>query len=410
MMGLMVEGAVRIERQPGETGGAMSAVLNNGSGPKPHVLVADDSRVIRKAVSKILGGDFDLIEAEDGESAWEQLAKDERIEVVMTDIDMPKLDGYGLICRVRAADQSRVRDLPIIVITGAEDEVTRERAYACGATDFITKPIDGVQLLARARAHAKLDETVRKLSEMETTLGEQSAVDALTQLHSRRFVLDRGEQDFAYAKRHSAELSVVRIDVDNFRVLYDTHGDEVCDQLIVWLAKIVAASVRVEDTAARMQGAQFAIHMPGTARMDAAVVSERVRNAVAAAPFKHNTLSLPITVSLGLSTHSHDRGETFQELLRSADKNLTLAKASGGNRLGIGYEEELQAPEESVIEQPDMETALKLIEKGEGGKLIPYLPEIAARLLPLLEMCNRNLDLDIRDAIDAMKDKLSSMK
>lgn len=388
----------------------MSAVPNNGSGPKPHVLVADDSRVIRKAVSKILGGDFDLIEAEDGESAWEQLAKDERIEVVMTDIEMPKLDGYGLICRVRAADQTRVRDLPIIVITGAEDDITRERAYACGATDFITKPIDGVQLLARARAHAKLDETVRKLNEVETVLGEQAATDALTQLHSRRFLVSRGEQDFAYAKRRGMDLSVVRIDVDEFRALYDTHGDEVCNLLIVWLAKIIAASVRTEDTAARLQGAHFAALMTGTGRMDAAVVCERIRNSVAAAPFKHGALSIPVTVSLGLVTLGHDSANSFEELLRSADKNITLAKASGGNRLGIGYEEELQAPEESVIERPDMETAIKLIEKGESGKLAPYLPEIATRLLPLLELCNRNLDLEIRDAIDEMKEKLSSMK
>ena len=134
----------------------MSTAMNNGS--KPRVLVADDSRVIRKAVTKILGNDFELVEAEDGESAWDQLGKQDRVDVLMTDIEMPKLDGYGLICRVRAAEQSNLRDMPIIVITGAEDEVTRERAYACGATDFITKPIDSVQLLARARAHAKLDE------------------------------------------------------------------------------------------------------------------------------------------------------------------------------------------------------------------------------------------------------------
>lgn len=387
----------------------MSAVIGNGSGTKPHVLVADDSRVIRKAVTKILGNDFELIEADDGESAWEQIAKDERIEVLMTDIEMPKLDGYGLICRVRAADHSRLRDLPIIVITGAEDDVTRERAYACGATDFITKPIDGVQLLARARAHAKLDETVRKLSETEVALEEQSATDALTQLHSRRFLVDRGEQDLAYAKRHGAELSVVRIDVDDFRTIYDTHGDDVSNQLIVWLAKIVAASVRTEDTAARIRGAQFAVLMPGTGRMDAAVVAERVRNAVTAAPFKHGSLTVPVSVSGGLATHGHDSGNTFEDMLSSADKNLTLAKASGGNRLGVGYEEEL-APEVAVIEQPDMETALKMIENGDSGKLIPYLPELVARVLPLLELGNRNLDLDIRDAIDAIKDKLSSMK
>ncbi len=388
----------------------MSAVMNQGNGTKPHVLVADDSKVIRKAVSKILGNDFQLVEAEDGALAWDQLLKDERIEVLMTDIEMPQLDGYGLICRVRAAEVGRLRELPIIVITGAEDDLTRERAYACGATDFITKPIDGVQLLARARAHAKLDEAVRKLSEMETALDQQSATDALTQLKSRRYLLDRGEQDFAYAKRHSGELSLVRLDIDNFRALYDTHGDEVCNQLIVWLAKIISTCIRTEDTAARVQGAQFALLMPGTARMDAAVVADRIRTAVAAAPFKHGSVVLPVTASLGLVTRQNDPAATFEELLHAADKNMTLAKASGGNRLGVGYEQELQAPEEAIIEQPDMETALKMIESGDGGKLLPYLPELAARLVPLIELCNRNLDLDLRDAIDSVKDKLNLMK
>jgi two-component system cell cycle response regulator len=386
----------------------MSAVPANSA--KKHVLVADDSRVIRKAVSKILGNDFDLVEAEDGESAWDQLEKDDRIEVLMTDIEMPKLDGYGLICRVRAADQTRVRDLPIIVITGAEDDVTRERAYACGATDFITKPIDGVQLLARARAHAKLDEAIRKLSEMETTLGEQAATDSLTQLHSRRYLIDKGEQDLAYAKRHDTELAVARVDVDNFRALYDMHGDDLCNKLTVWLSKIITSSVRTEDTAARIKGAQFAIVMPGTAKMAAAVVCERIRSAAAAAPFKHEAHTVPVTVSVGLVTHTNEHVNNFEELLNLADKNLTLAKASGGNRLGIGYEDELQAPEEAIIEQPDMETALKMLEKGDGGKLMPYLPELASRLIPFLEMCNRNLDLDIKEAIDALKEKIASMK
>jgi len=186
---------------------------------KVRVLVADDSRVIRKAISKILSNEFDLVETEDGESAWELLQKDSSIEVLVSDIEMPKLDGYSLICRIRATENERVRSVPIIVITGADDELTRERAFACGATDFIIKPIDGVQLLARTRAHAKLDQTTRKLEETETALEDQTAVDPLTKLHSRRFFLQRGVQDLAYAKRHNSELSVIRVDIDNFRTI-----------------------------------------------------------------------------------------------------------------------------------------------------------------------------------------------
>ncbi len=377
---------------------------------KVRVLVADDSRVIRKAINKILSNEFELIEAEDGETAWEHLLKDDSIEVLVSDIEMPKLDGYSLICRIRAAETERVRNVPIIVITGADDELTRERAFACGATDFIIKPIDGVQLLARTRAHAKLDQTTRRLEETATALEEQTAVDPLTQLHSRRYFIQRGVQDLAYAKRHNSDLSVIRIDIDNFRTIYKQHGDQVSDQILVWLAKILTATCRTEDTVARIGGGEFAIIAPSSGRMEAAVLCERVRTAVAAEPFKHANLSIALTTSLGLSTLGRDPGESIEELLGLAEQRMTLAKAAGGNRLGVSYQEEAPKPEEAIIEQPDLETALKMLGANEGGKLVPFLPDLIGRCMPLLEFCNKKLDLGLGFAIESLKDKLSDMR
>jgi diguanylate cyclase (GGDEF)-like protein len=377
---------------------------------KVRVLVADDSRVIRKAINKILSNEFELIEAEDGETAWEHLLKDNSIEVLVSDIEMPKLDGYSLICRIRAAEAERVRNVPIIVITGADDELTRERAFACGATDFIIKPIDGVQLLARTRAHAKLDQATRKLEETATALEEQTAVDPLTQLHSRRYFIQRGVQDLAYAKRHNSDLSVIRIDIDNFRTIYKQHGDQVSDQILIWLAKILMATCRTEDTVARIGGGEFAIIAPSSGRMEAAVLCERARTAVIADPFKHGNLSLPLTVSLGMSTLGRDPGESIEELLTLAEQRMTLAKAAGGNRLGVSYQEEAPKPEEAVIEQPDLETALKMLGANEGGKLVPFLPDLIGRCMPLLEFCNKKLDLGLGFAIESLKDKLSDMR
>lgn len=377
---------------------------------KVRVLVADDSRVIRKAISKILSNEFDLVETEDGETAWERLLKDDSIEVLVSDIEMPKLDGYSLICRIRAAESERVRSVPIIVITGADDELTRERAFACGATDFIIKPIDGVQLLARTRAHAKLDQTTRKLEETATALEEQTAVDPLTQLHSRRYFIQRGVQDLAYARRHNSDLSVIRVDIDNFRSLYKKHGDQVSDQILVWLAKILVATSRTEDTVARIGGGEFAIIAPSSGRMEAAVLCERARTAVTAEAFKSGSLSIPLTVSLGLSTLGRDPGETIEELLALAEQRMTLAKAAGGNRLGVSYQEEAPKPEEAIIEQPDLETALKMLGANEGGKLVPFLPDLINRCIPLLEFCNKKLDLGLGFAIESLKDKLSDMR
>lgn len=377
---------------------------------KVRVLVVDDSRVIRKAINKILSNEFDLIEAEDGESAWEQLLRDESVEVLVSDIEMPKLDGYSLICRIRAADAERVRNVPIIIITGADDELTRERAFACGATDFIIKPIDGVQLLARTRAHAKLDQTTRQLEETSAALEEQTAVDPLTQLHSRRYFVQRGVQDLAYAKRHHNDLSVIRIDIDNFRSIYKKYGDQASDQILIWLAKILVATSRTEDTAARIGGGEFAILTPSSGRMEAAVLCERMRTAVIAGPFKNESVSLPLTISLGLATLGRDPGDTIEELLALSEQRLTLAKAAGGNRLGISYQEEAPKLEETVIEQPDFETALKMLGANEGGKLVPFLPDLLSRCIPMLEFCNKQLDLGLGFAIESLKDKLSDMR
>lgn len=115
---------------------------------KPHVLVVDDSRVVRRTIVKFLAPYFHTIEAENGVAGWRLLNQSSRIELVISDIQMPEMDGYSLICKVRAADDPGLRDIPVIVITSAEDDISRERAYACGANDFVLKPFNTTQLLS----------------------------------------------------------------------------------------------------------------------------------------------------------------------------------------------------------------------------------------------------------------------
>lgn len=387
-----------------------SAAKKEKAGDRVRVLVVDDSRVIRKAIGKILGDEFDLVEAEDGESGWQRLLQDEQIELVVADVEMPKLDGYALVCRIRAADPERVRTVPVIVITGAHDDITRDRAFACGATDFITKPIDAQQLLARTRAHAKVDQVMPTFGETSLNVEDPTAVDPLTQLHSRRYFLQRGIQDLSYAKRHNTPVSLLRADLDNFRALYREYGDHVCDEMLVWLAKIINSFTRTEDTSARIGGGEFALLAPATNRADAAALAERLREAVAREPFKHEDQSVPLTVSLGLATFGQDAADTIEGLLATANQRLTLAKADGGNRLGVDYQDEVAAPEQTVMEEPDLETALKMLADGRGGELTPYLPDLLARLMPLLELSNTELDLGMSFAVESLKDKLSDLK
>jgi len=136
---------------------------------KPHILVVDDSRVVRRTIAKFLTPYFQLTEAENGAAAWQVLRQSSSIELVISDIQMPEMDGYSFICKVRAEDDAGLRDIPIIVITSAEDDVTRERAYACGANDFVLKPFDNKQLLECVKGQlADYREAVEKV-EVETT-------------------------------------------------------------------------------------------------------------------------------------------------------------------------------------------------------------------------------------------------
>ena len=117
--------------------------------PLPKVLIVDDSRMVRASVIKLIRGRFEFREEADGEAGWQALLVDPTIHLVLTDIGMPQLDGYGLLERVRASKLSRIHDLPVIVISGDEDDSARERARRLGANDFITKGIRATELLAR---------------------------------------------------------------------------------------------------------------------------------------------------------------------------------------------------------------------------------------------------------------------
>ncbi|MBV8664959.1 MAG: response regulator [Burkholderiaceae bacterium] len=123
---------------------------------KPRILIADDSRLVRAVLIKRIEGLFEFREAVDGEQAWEILLGDAEIRVVISDLTMPRLDGYGLLQRIRTSDLARIRELPVVVVSGSDEVAERERAKAAGADDLITKGIGAAQLLSRLDVLARL--------------------------------------------------------------------------------------------------------------------------------------------------------------------------------------------------------------------------------------------------------------
>ena len=363
-----------------------------GPQAKPRVLIADDSRVVRLAIKRILGTTYDLVEVGDGASAWERVRADAEIQALITDIEMPNVDGYELICRIRGAEETRLRELPVIAITGAEDEETKQRAFACGATDFIIKPIDAIQLQARVQAYVRYDQATRDLTEKSVILEDQAIMDTVTGLSSRRYLLQRGEQDLAFAVRRGNDLSLIRVDIDHFKKLYKTHGDDVSEALLAWFGKLFFDTARTEDTVARVGGAQFAI-LANATNIDAATkLCQRLQEAVANQPYRHGKLTIPIVLSMGLASLVQDRRENIDDLLKLAHQRLCHAQSEGGDRVcstilpDMQVEEAIALPVESPddilpsLEEPAADPALTHTVTEFG--LIDGVVELSVEALP----------------------------
>jgi CheY-like chemotaxis protein len=169
---------------------------------KPRVLIADDSRIVRATLIKRIEGIFEFREALDGEQAWETLLIDPSIRVVITDLTMPKLDGYGLLNRIRNSKISRIRNLPVVVVSGSDELEERERAKAAGATDLITKGMDTAQLLTRLDILSKLVTSQREFEQSLEALVKRGPGDANQLLASSEHLTAQAEAMLENAIKH----------------------------------------------------------------------------------------------------------------------------------------------------------------------------------------------------------------
>lgn len=361
---------------------------NAGQG-KPRLLVVDDSRVMRKAAERMLGERFDVVTAEHGEDGWQKIRADHSIQVVFTDLSMPELDGYGLLERIRTDDDSGIAGLPVIVVTGAEnDEAAREKALDMGATDFISKPFNSTDLTARATAHANYQRE-RKV------MAEQTTIDSMTGLGNQNYLQQRLKQELAFAARQGHKLSVLRADVDGFKTLFIKAGKEAADAVLAKLGEIINELVRKEDTAARIGLDQFAILLPTADAPGAAIFANRLCRQVRETPIEYKGHKVKVTLSIGVLTPEPHPGATPRSVLEEATLVLKSAIDGGGNR--VNTEQELRkgskaalpsSPEapEPVSDEINVEQALALLAEGKVNLVKTYLPQLRKRLAPLLKL------------------------
>lgn len=371
---------------------------------KPRILAVDDSRVMRVAIKKILGKDYDVIEAEHGEDAWTLLLNDNSIQVVFTDLSMPYLDGYGLLERMRTATDVRLQEMPVIIITGKEDDdQAKQQALDRGASDFISKPFESIQLLARAKAHVQFKETSNKLSNVEAKLERQAAVDEVTGLGGQRYFCKAADDTIAYLQRHGGQYVLVRMDLDNFNQIFIKNGKLVADTLLKTIGTHLSQLVRQEDMLARVGLSKFAMFLRDTPISKAEQLAERLRSSIAGMKFKlSNKEVLQLTVSLGIYEPSLDTKDDIKSLIELTEGFLSQAVSKGGN-CWVSHTDTPAITEEHV----NLETALAHITHGETGKLAKQAHALLKRLMPVLDFIGNQLGGETKNLIDKLKQHIN---
>lgn len=291
------------------------------------VLVVDDDPDLRAFLRDLLSGyGYDVAAVGDAESAREMLGSEgSRPELVLLDLAMPGTNGFDLLCMLRNAPETR--DLPALVISGF---TRREYAATClerGADDYISKPFDGRELVARVQSHLR---RARERHQWRT----RSCTDPLTGLLNRRAFLERLEQEIVRAGRECRGLAVSFIDVDSFKQINDELGHAVGDLVLQLVAHELSGTLRRCDLPARWGGDEFVVALPGADRHKAADAIERLRRGV----LEHSTqlLPRPVGLSVGVGCLGDEVAPTDKQtalrLVEAADRSMYADKRRRSRR------------------------------------------------------------------------------
>lgn len=376
---------------------------------RPKILVVDDSPTMCLAMRRLLAGDFEVVEAKDGDAAWDIISRDVGIQVVFSDLMMPSMNGFQLLRLIRESVHPRINQLPVVIITGlSDDERMQQRAMHLGATDFISKPFDALQLRARARSYVHLDQTARKLERATKALELESTIDPLTGLANRQYLMKHGPELLSFAIRHATSISLLRINIDHFDVLEQNQGEGVAEKVLVNIGRIISSSVRSEDSVARIGRSDFAVLMIGAGSAAARATAEKIHQIMRKTGYRSGQTRFRMTVSEGLVTPALTESLHFDEVLKVAELRLQRGMREGGDQLVFEREPDhasVITPQEEAL---TIDEALVLVRAGETAKVDAQLKRMMVRLYPLLVYGNRHMKLGLDDALNRMRDRLKS--
>lgn len=304
------------------------------------LVVDDDPSTARLVRDWYRDRPFEILEAGDGDNGVRR-ALAERPDIILLDLVMPGVDGFGA-CRALKADPA-TRGIPVILLSAKREASTKAEGFEAGVDDYVTKPFDFEEVDARIRAmlrkrelYLTLENANRELQATNAQLEELATVDELTGLANYRVFKEKLREEWLRSARYETPLSVIMLDLDDFKQINDTLGHPAGDRVLREFAMLVTGGARATDVAARYGGEEFGLILPHTVGERAVRVAERIRRAVEAFEFLDGAERIRVTVSAGVATvEAASTDGDPDSLVAASDRALYAAKNAGKNRVFV---------------------------------------------------------------------------
>ncbi|MCR4441547.1 MAG: diguanylate cyclase [Peptococcaceae bacterium] len=293
----------------------------------PKILVAEDSKYYRKLLEETLKEwDYEVVLAGDGAQAWEILQREDSPQIVILDWIMPEMSGLEVCRAVREKLPKPYRY--IILLSGMDGQENIFNGLEAGADDYIIKPFNQQELKYRLRIG-------QRIIEYENSLLRLAMTDPLTGILNRWAFMERLESEIQRSRRFKSPLTLVIMDIDDFKRVNDTHGHQVGDKVICCITRELSKSIRSYDFLGRYGGDELVLCLPGVGHPKAQAVVERLRCAVENVRLNLEDAdgSISVTASFGFTCLNDSPDECLDSLVKRADEALYLAKAQGKNQV-----------------------------------------------------------------------------
>jgi two-component system cell cycle response regulator len=298
------------------------------------VLIADDD-IISRAVVKalLLKWGYEVLEAEDGNQAWDILREKDSPHLVLLDWMMPGIDGLELCKRLRQSGDNTYHY--IILLTGRDSKKDIIGGLNAGADDYITKPFMPEELEMRLRVGRRILDLQQSLKEALEVQRYQAQHDLLTGILNHAEILNILEKELDRARRQNSNLAIIMGDLDHFKKVNDTYGHVAGDAVLVEVAARMKNNIRLYDSAGRYGGEEFLLVLPGCNTEEAIIIANRILESIGKEPVMFNNTPIVVTISLGVAVNWLGERTTTTELVQLADAALYKAKQNGRNRVEL---------------------------------------------------------------------------